>query len=147
MPINTRAEARDELLLHFTTKWNAGTPPIPLLLYDDKHRDLPTDAPYARITIKHNISPQVTIGASVAQGGNGVRFRRFGLVTVQVFEISGDGLTGADVLVDLALDAFEGEKTGLDRIEFRNANAEEIGEDGPWYHTNVTAEFVYDRVK
>ena len=147
MPINNRTDARNEILLHFTTAWDAGTPPIPLLLYDDKKRDLPDDAPYARITIKHNVSPQVTIGATVAQGGNGVRFRRFGIVTVQVFEILGDGLTGADVLVDLALDAFEGEKTGLDRIEFRNANAEEIGDDGPWFHTNVTAEFTYDRVK
>ena len=147
MPIATRAEARDEILLHFTTAWNLATPPVPLLLYDDKTRDLPTNAPYARITIKHNVSSQVTIGAPKSQGGNGVRYRRVGIVTVQVFEISGDGLTGADVLVDLALDAFEGEKTGLDRIEFRNANAEEIGEDGPWFHTNVTAEFVYDRVK
>lgn len=60
MPINTITEARDELLTHFTTKWNAQTPPIPLLLYDDKHRDLPDDAPYARITIKHNIFEQVT---------------------------------------------------------------------------------------
>jgi hypothetical protein len=47
MALLTIAEARDEILLHFTTKWNAGTPPIPLLLYDDRHRDLPTDAPYA----------------------------------------------------------------------------------------------------
>lgn len=147
MPIDTIADGRDEVLLHFTTKWNAGTPPIPLLLYDDKHRDLPDNAPYARITIKHNVFPQVTIGATVAKGGNGVRFRRFGIVTVQVFELSGDGLTSADILVDLALDAFEGEKTGLDRVEFRNARANEIGQDGPWFQTNVIAEFTYDRVK
>ncbi len=147
MPIATLTEARDEILLHFTTKWDAGTPPIPLLLYDDKARDLPTDDPYARITIKHNLFPQVTIGAPVSQGGNGVRFRRFGLVTVQVFTISGGGLTNSDILVDLALDAFEGEKTGLDRIEFRNARVNEIGQDGPWFQTNIIAEFVYDRVK
>lgn len=147
MPINSIAEARDEILTHFTTAWDAGTPPVPLLLYDDKHRDLPPNAPYARITIKHNIFPQVTIGATVASGGNGARFRRLGLVTVQVFTISGDGLTSADVLVDLALDAFEGESTGSDRIEFKNARANEIGQDGPWYQTNVIAEFEYDRVK
>lgn len=147
MPIATIEAARDEILLHFTDAWDAGTPPIPRLLYDDKHRDMPDDAPYARITIKHNISPQVTIGATVAKGGDGVRFRRFGIVTVQVFTVSGDGLTSADVLVDLALDAFEGEKTGLDRIEFRNARINEIGQDGPWFQTNVIAEFVYDRVK
>ena len=148
MPITTRSAARDEILLHFTTAWNAGTPPIPLLFYDDKHRDLPPDAPYARITVKHSpVGPQVTVGATVARGGNGVRFRRFGVVTVQVFEISGAGLTNSDDLVDLALDAFEGEKTGLDRIEFRNAHAIEIGQDGPWHQTNVIAEFNYDRVK
>ncbi len=147
MPIPTLTEGRDEILSHFTTAWNAGTPPIPVLLYDDKHRDLPDDAPYARITIKHNVFPQVTIGATVAEGGNGVRFRRFGIVTVQVFEISGGGLTSSDILVDLVLDAFEGEKTGPDRIEFRNARANEIGQDGPWFQTNVIVEFVYDRVK
>lgn len=147
MPIATIAEARDEILLHFTAAWDAGTPPIPLLLYDDKHRDLPDDAPYARITIKHNIFAQVTIGGKVSQGGAGQRFRRFGIVTVQIFTVSGDGLTGADTLVQLALDAFEGENTGSDRIEFRKARSNEIGQDGPWFQTNVIAEFDYDRVK
>jgi len=147
MPISTLAAARDEILLHFTTKWDAGTPPIPLLLYDDKHRDLPADAPYARITVSHNVFSQVTLGGKVAQGSGGSRFRRFGVVTVQVFTVSGDGLTNADVLVDLALDAFEGENTGSDKVEFRNARANEIGQDGPWFQVNVVAEFTYDRVK
>ena len=147
MPINTITAARDELLLHFTNAWNAQTPPIPLLLYDDKHRDLPDDAPYARITINHNIFKQVTLGGKISQGGSGRRFRRFGIVTVQIFTVSGDGLTGGDVLAQLALDAFEGENTGSDRIEFRNARIEEVGEDGPWLQTNVIAEFLYDRVK
>ena len=147
MPINDIATARDEILSHFTTAWDAGTPPIPLLLYDDKHRDLPDNAPYARITLKHNIFAQVTVGGKVSQGGAGQRFRRFGIVTVQVFTISGGGLTGADSLVQLALDAFEGENTGSDRIEFRNTRANEIGQDGPWFQVNVVAEFDYDRIK
>lgn len=147
MPIATIKEARNEILDHFTTAWNAGTPPIPLLLYDDKHEDLPADAPYARIVVKHNLTPRVTIGAPVALGGNGARFRRFGIVTVQIFTISGDGLTTADDLVDLAVDAFEGESTGSDRIEFRATRPNEIGQDGPWFQTNVIAEFDYDRVK
>lgn len=147
MPINTRTEARDEILDHFTTAWNAGTPPIPELLYDDKHKDLPEDAPYARITLVHGPSPQVTVGGKQSLGGGGQRFRRFGIVTVQIFSVSGDGLTDGDVLVDLAVDAFEGENTGSDRVEFRNVRANEIGQDGPWFQTNVVAEFTYDRVK
>ncbi len=147
MPVNSIAEARDEILTHFKTAWDAGTPPIPLLLYDDKHVDLPIDDPYARITVTHNTFNQATIGATVANGGNGVRFRRFGIIVVQVFTISGAGLTNADVLVDLALNAFEGEHTGSDRIEFRNVRANEIGQDGPWFQTNVIAEFEYDKIK
>ncbi len=147
MPINTTTEARDEILAHFTTAWDAGTPPIPLLLYSDKHTDLPDNAPYARITVLHNIFEQATVGGKLSTGGGGMRFRRFGIVTVQIFTVSGDGLTDSDPLVDLALDAFEGESTGSDRVEFRNARVNEIGQDGPWHQTNVTAEFNYDRIK
>lgn len=146
MPIATYEEARDEILAHFTTAWNAQASP-PLLLYDDKPRDLPDAAPYARITLQNNTAGQVTLGGKPSLGGGGRRFRRNGIVTVQIFTPFGDGLTTADPLVDLAVDAFEGEDTGSDRIEFRNVRANEVGHDGVWHQTNVIAEFEYDRVK
>ena len=146
MPIATIQEARDEILLHFTTAWNAQASP-PTLLYDDKTQDLPDDAPYARITVQHNVFNQATVGGKTATGGGGQRFRRNGIVTVQIFTPFGDGLTTADPLVDLAVDAFEGENTGSDRVEFRNTRANEIGHDGVWHQVNVLAEFEYDRVK
>ena len=144
MPIATIEEARDEILTYFTAAW---APTGVTLLYDDLPHDLPEDASWARITVQHNTFTQVTLGGKVALGGGGSRFRRNGLVTVQIFTPSGDGLTTADPLVDLAVDAFEGEDTGSDRIEFRNARANEVGNDGAWHQTNVTAEFEYDRVK
>ena len=144
MPIATIEEARDEILSHFTTAW-AGTGV--LLLYDDRQTDLPTDAAWARITVQHLVFGQRTLGGKVALGGGGSRFGRGGLVTVQIFTPAGDGLTSADPLVDLALDAFEGESTGSDRIEFRSARANEVGLNGAWHQTNVIAEFEYDRVK
>jgi hypothetical protein len=146
MPIATIEEGRNEILLHFTTAWNAGPTP-PLLLYDDKPRDLPQDAAFARVMVQHNVFSQRTLGGKVALGGGGSRFGRNGLVTVQIFTPMGDGLTSADPLVDLALDAFEGESTGSDRVEFRNARSIEAGNDGIWYQTNVVADFEYDRVK
>jgi hypothetical protein len=147
MPIDTITEARDEIYDHFTTAWNAVPAPVPLLLYADKHQDLPADGDYARIMVRHNIFTQSTLGGKPSLGGSGRRFRRSGIVTVQVFTRSNDGLTRADILVQLALDAFEGEDTGSDRIEFINARANEIGQDGPWHQTNVVAEFRYDRIK
>jgi hypothetical protein len=146
MPIATIQEARDEILLHFTNAWNVQTSP-PLLVYDDQPRDLPNDASWARIMVEHTFFSQATLGGKVSLGGGGSRFRRAGLVTVQIFTPVGDGLTTADPLVDLAIDAFEGESTGSDRIEFRNARANEVGSDGAWTQVNVLAEFEYDRVK
>lgn len=145
MPINNPTEARDEINLHFTTIWNAqGTPP--LLLYTDKKKDLPDSGDYARITVTHDSAPQVTVGGRISTGGGGQRFRNFGIVTVQIFADSDDGLTTSDVLVKIALDAFRGQSTGQDRVEFRNTRMNEIGQDGPWFQTNVLAEFVYDEV-
>lgn len=146
MPISTIEEARDEILTHFTTAWNAQASP-PILLYDDRERDLPDNAPYARIMVEHNLSTQVTVGGKKALGGGGQRFRRTGLVTVQIFTPFGDGLTDSDPLVDLVLDIFEGEETSSDRVEFRNVRPNEVGQNGAWHQTNVLAEFVYDRVK
>lgn len=146
MPIATIAAARDAILLHFTTAWNAQTPPIPLLLYTDKQQDLPPNDPYARITVQHNIFEQATLGGKVTQGAPGTRFRRFGIVTVQVFTVSGSGQVASDAFVDVALAAFEGQSTGSDKIEFRNARINEIGQDGPWFQVNIIAEFTYDKV-
>lgn len=146
MPVATIAEARDEILTYFTTAWNTlGTPP--LLFYDDKHLDPPDDAPYARIQVEHNTFGQQTLGGKISAGGGGRRFNRSGLVTVQVFTPSGDGLTSSDTLVDFVLDTLEGEETGSDRIEFRDVRANEVGQDGPWHQTNIIAEFHYGRVK
>ncbi len=146
MPIATTKIARDDILKHFTAAWNAQTPPVPLHLYTDKHEDLPDNAPFARITVKHNIFEQVTVGGRVASGGAGQRFRRFGIIIVQVFTLSGGGQVASDTFVDVALAAFEGKNTGDDKIEFRNARINEIGQDGPWFQVNVISEFTYDKV-
>lgn len=146
MPISTIEEARDEILTHFRTAWNLQASP-PLVLYDDKHVDLPDDAPYARVTVQHSLSGQRTLGGKPSLGGGGRRFGRIGIVTVQIFTLFGDGLTTSDPLVDLTLDIFEGESTGSDRIEFRDVHPTEIGQDGPHHQTNVLANFEYDRVK
>ena len=114
-----------------------------VLAYEIRPSTLPGKLP----TIQHNEFTQATLGGKPSQGGAGRRFRRNGVVTVQIFTPFGDGLTTSDPLVDLVIDALEGEETGSDRIEFKNVSANEVGHDGVWHQTNVTAEFEYDRVK
>jgi hypothetical protein len=146
MAIDTLTEARDELLRHITTAWNAQASPPPLL-YDDNSKDLPDNGPFARITVQFNQFDQRTLGGKPALGGGGRRFGRTGTVTVQIFTLFDDGLTNSDLLVDLVIDAFEGEATTIECIWFRNVSVTTIGQTGVWHQTNVLAEFDFDRIK
>lgn len=143
MPVSSITVARDAINTAFKAAWDAQTPPIPALLFDDTKQDLSGgEAPYARITVRHNVFQQATLG-----GIGNRRFRRSGIVAVQIFTPAGEGLTDADKFAKVALDTFEGKNTGGDAIEFRNARINEIGQDGPWFQTNVLAEFEYDEIK
>jgi hypothetical protein len=145
MPITDITEAHDKLLAVFKTAWDTLDDP-PLVIYPDDGQDLPDDGPYARVTVQHNLQSQVTVGGKLSNGGPGQRFRAFGIITVQIFTISGDGLTTAHTLSTLVKNAFQGKNTGSDEIEFRNARINEIGQDGPWHQINVLAEFNYDEI-
>lgn len=142
MPITTIREAREEILNHFILAWEAQMN-APDLLFDDKERDVPDNDDFARVSVQHNVRDRRTLGDET---GNR-RFRSFGIVTVQIFTVSGDGLLTQDGYTNVAVNAFEGQKTGEDRVTFRNVSHQEIGQDGPWHQTNVTAEFDYDFIK
>lgn len=143
MPVASITLARDSIVSTFKTAWDAQTPPIPLLIFDDAKQDIPSGGtPFARITVRHNLVEQATLG-----GIGGRRFRRFGIVAIEIYTPAGEGLTDADKFAKVALDAFEGKNTGGDAIEFRNTRVNEVGQDGPWFQTNVLADFEYDEVK
>ncbi len=95
MPVSSITEARDAIYLQFETVWNAQTPPVPTLFYDDKEFDIPDgDTPWAFLMVRHAFSDQATLG----EIGNR-RFRRKGTVTVQVRTPTGLGLSTNDTLV------------------------------------------------
>ncbi len=144
MPLASLTAARDAILTLFKVAWDAQTPPVPKLLNDDVKDDLPAGTfPWARIIVRHNTGFQATLAGET---GNR-RFRRLGLVTVQIFTPYGDGLDLNDALAKVAVDAFEGKSTAADEVLFRNVRSNEVGQDGNWFQTNVFAEFEYDEVK
>jgi len=145
VPISTLTAARDAILTQFKTVWDTQASPIAKVLWQDSDDEVPKGTEsWARVTVVHNQGRQATL---VGQTGNR-RFRRFGLVTVQVFTPIDDGLTKNDILAKLAIDAFEGQTAGGgDRVEFRNVRSNEVGPDGTWFQTNVFAEFEYDEIK
>lgn len=136
----TRDQARDEIYAKFASAW--ATTELPTL-YEDTAGETPAEGAWCRITVAHTAAGQVTLGGET---GNR-RFRRYGIVTVQIFTPFNDGRVVADGLATVAVDAFEGEVTSPGRVIFRNVRAIDVGPDGPWTQTNVLAEFEYDEVK
>lgn len=137
----TMSQARDEVYAKFAAAWAATE--LPILYPDTKAEPIPATGAWCRITVSHNTSRHATLGGET---GNR-RFRRFGIVTVQIFTEYGDGQVTADRLATIARDAFEGEVTSPGRVIFRNVRVVDVGQDGPWTQTNVLAEFEYDEIR
>ncbi len=139
----TLTEARDEILSTFKAAWDADSNSQNIVVfYDDTRKDLSSETSWVRISVQHNIGYQATLtSASMNQ-----RWRRKGIVFVQVFTPLGDGMKTNDVLSSIVRNAFEGKTTSKDII-FRNVSIREIGESEKWFQTNVVAEFEYDEIK
>lgn len=136
-------EARNALSNFTRTQWEAavaaaGHADAPLT-YDNISFDPPEDlALWGRLTIHH------LEGARASLGGASARFRRQGMVSIQVFTPIGEGTLLADRVGDPLVEAFEipGQ---IDNIWFRNARMREVGSDGTAHQVNVEVEFIFDR--
>lgn len=142
----TLTQARDEILGTFKTAWDAGAETVgKTVLYPNVGNQEPPTAEelWARVTVQHFVGAQVTLsGATGAR-----RFRHNGLVTVQLFAPSGEGLETLDAAATIVKQAFEGVTTSPGRVLFRNVRVNEIGPDGQWFNVNVLADFEYDEVR
>lgn len=139
--------ARDEILQMVTDYWDAqteaqlgATAPI---VYEEVGSPDPRyrEVPWMRLIVRHTNGRQATLG--------GIGFRRFektGLVQCQIFAPKSKGVTTTDRLAKIATDSLEG-KSSPGGVWFRNVRATELGPEGPWFRTNVVAEFVYDDIK
>lgn len=138
----TFKEAYDDILTIFKAAWD---PTGYNAVYPNTKgsADVPTTtAPWARLVVQHSPGGQSTLsGATGAQ-----RFDREGLLFVQVFIPSGEGLSEAYALAKIIADAYEGASTP-NAVWFRNVRVNEIGPSGSWYQVNVVVEFIYDEIK
>ena len=116
----------------FNTKWNGLTD----IAWPDVDFTPPDDT-WVRFDMKNNVGAQSSMGAPTAN-----RFRRLGIVTIQVFQKEGRGGVDARTKADVAVNAFM--DNDLSGFEFFNVNARAIGNFNGWYQWNVTAEYQYD---
>lgn len=138
---STIEEARNILSNFARTEWESATTAAGFsgapLSYDNLDFD-PPNAPWGRLSVKHNEMSRASLGSATAL------FRRTGMLSLQIFIPIGLGTLPADRIADPLVQAFE-VPGQTDNIWFRNARVREIGPDGTYYQTNFQVEFVWDR--
>lgn len=139
----TREQAVDDILGMLLDAWTDGGLDPDRLLWPNKDAEVPSgqDA-WGRATLQHTDGGQ----GSLAGDSGKVRWTRVGILTVQVFVPSGEGLSQETSVSKIVMDAFEGKKSARG-VWFRRVRAREIGPDGQFFQTNVIVEFEYDEIK
>jgi hypothetical protein len=143
-PSLTRLEALDEILTPFKTAWDAeeGTT---LVKYDNvPNDDVPptTQVNWARCVVRHSASEQASLSGALGTQ----RWKRYGILIVQIFEPTAQGLIGSTDLPKIVQDAYEGVRT-VGGVWFKDVTVNEIGPSGDFWQTNVLASFEYDEIK
>ena len=136
---STYGDARDLLSSFITTEWAtaAGTAP---LLYDNLGGERPEDPTlFGRLTIQN-------VSSSLSALGGG-RFRRIGLLTVQIFVPLYSGTEEADQVGESLVEALESVgPTTLENVWLRDIGMTDIGPDDAYHQVSINAEFLFDRV-
>jgi hypothetical protein len=136
----TYAGARDEMLTIVNQAW---APTGLTMVWDDLESNIPVNEDsWARTTLSHTQGFQATLSNDLGSR----KFRRLGLLIVQIFTPSSNGLSLSDNYSKLIIDAFEGKRT-LNGIWFKDVRLNEVGADGNYFQSNVLVNFEYDEIK
>ncbi len=139
---STYEEARDDLSIFATSAWATAVTaimPTPPLFYDNLNQNPPDDGSvWGRLSIQHLDGTRASLGSSSA------RFRRAGMLFMQVFVPIGDGTLTSDQIADSLVEAFE-DAGAIGNIWFRNIGQREVGPDGTFHQVNVEVAFTFDR--
>lgn len=128
-------EARDTARAYFNTQWNDLTP---VAWPDVSYK--PTKATWVSFTMRHGEGFQASVGAPSSN-----RFRREGIITIQVFAPENTGANDAADKADAAANIFIGVTNG--GISYYGTTINEIGnDDAGFYQINVITKFRYDRL-
>jgi hypothetical protein len=130
-------DAVAEIKKYFAEQWDNLTG----VAYDDFPFTTPDNTPWVRLNIRHEDGYQASVGSPQSN-----KFRRDGLVTVQIFTPKGQAQITALQTADAVVNIFEA-KPRISGIMFNNVRVNEIGDDGfGWYQINVKADFSYDTI-
>jgi len=140
----TIQEAYDTILTKFSNGWVSSGYVVGNLRFDDSKGNLPdSDQTWARVNYKNIDSQKRSLSGFV----NGASYVRSSLLTAQLFVPSGTGKRNSNKIGQEMLDLFEGGDTSLSAMWFTSIKVNEIGNDGPWLHSNLVVEIKYHQTK
>lgn len=146
---STYTTAVDSILATLKETWDTDTPAlngsaVVALVYEDTEKDAKphpreTGAAWARVSVRHEGARAAAIG--------GRKYRRTGMVWVQVFVPHTDGLAKdkAQALAAVALKAYESARGSL--VSFKDAAVIDKGPEGAWIRADCTARFWWDELR
>lgn len=129
--------ARETIYQAFVDGWGA----TPAYTFANEHFEPPADASWVRLTVLHQTASQETLGEVGFR-----RFRRQGIISLQIFVPINDGLRDIDALMQTARAIFEG-RTLTGPIWCTDANAFEAGPSDGWYQFNIDIDFAYEETR
>lgn len=123
----------------FNTQWSSLRPTIPVF-FDNAGDSVqpPQDSAWVRLTVLPGESQQVEMGRLR-------RWRRAGVITVQIFVPAASGTGLALELGDTVRDIFEG--LTLSSVIFRATSLNRVGLDGAWLQYNANTNFQADELR
>ena len=138
----TTAQARDAVMGLIETAWTASgaaTENAPLHFANVKSDRPGEDGSSSQAEAWGRVSVQMVESPQSTQGRR--RWLTTGILTVQIFTPFGDGHLLGDAFAAVLLNALRGATNSPDGVWYFDATVNEIGQDGPWFQSNVTASF------
>jgi len=119
----------------FAAEWPNVQPNVPVTYGDSETPDHPDDQSWVRLTVLSGDQNQVSMGQLR-------RFRRPGVVVVQIFVPAGSGDGEARELADSVASVFQGRT--INGVIFRGTGLNRVGVDGAWVQYNATTPYQAD---
>lgn len=136
--MTTESEAGEAIYKAFFDGWASATPATA----DNEEFDAKELPEWARLSIRHNLSTQETLGEAGAR-----KYDRGGSIFIEIYTAINTGVKRTVELKRLARDIFEGKRLTGTTVRFNDVIPTEQGPDGTWYRSTVEAIFVYTEIK
>lgn len=134
----TPNEAKEITFLAMQTALSASARSSTILVFDGIPYVPTVGSPHILFSVRH--VPQASRQETLGSDGNR-RFERYAIALAECCDIGARGSKACDELVDIVVEAFEGER--ISGVEYEVAQQTEAGDDGTWYRILASVPFRY----